>query len=90
MMHFGNAIDMGEMVEKIPEDILVMGNVDPATQFRNGTPESVKAATLQLMQKCAAHRNFVPSSGCDIPPQSPWENIMAFFEGIDCYYDSLR
>ena len=85
-MHFGNAIDMGEMVKKIPENILVMGNVDPASQFRNGTPESVKAATIALMQKCASHRNFVPSSGCDIPPMSPWENIDAFFEAIEEFY----
>ena len=90
LMHFGNAIDMGEMVKKIPEDILVMGNVDPASQFRNGTPESVKAATLALMEKCASHRNFVPSSGCDIPPLSPWENIMAFFDGINEYYEGLN
>ncbi len=89
LMHFGNAIDMGEMVKKIPENILVLGNVDPASQFRNGTPESVKAATLALMQKCASHRNFVPSSGCDIPPMSPWENIMAFFDGINAYYEGL-
>ena len=86
IMHFGNAIDMGEMVRRIPEDILVMGNVDPAGQFRNGTPESVKSATLELMEKCASHRNFVPSSGCDIPPLSPWENIMSFFDGVREYY----
>ena len=23
--------------------------------------------------------NFVISGGCDIPPQSPWDNIDAFF-----------
>ena len=86
MMHFGNAVDMGEMLDKLPGDILVMGNVDPASQFRNGTPESVRAATLALMKRCASHRNFVPSSGCDIPPMSPWENIMAFFEGVNAYY----
>ena len=89
LMHFGNAIDMGEMVKKIPENILVIGNVDPASQFRNGTPESVKAATMELMQKCASHRNFVPSSGCDIPPMSPWENILAFFDGINAYYEGV-
>ena len=86
LVHFGNAVDMGEMVEKFPDHILVMGNVDPAGQFRNGTPESVKAATAELMQRCSSHQNFVPSSGCDIPPMSPWENIMAFFDGIDEYY----
>lgn len=86
LLHFGNAIDMAEMMPKVPENIIAMGNVDPASQFRNGTPESVKAATISLMEKCAQYKNFVPSSGCDIPPMSPWENIQAFFEGVNEYY----
>ena len=86
MLHFGNAIDMAEMMPKVPGNIVAMGNVDPAGQFRHGTPESVKAATLTLMEKCGQYKNFVPSSGCDIPPMSPWENIQAFFEGINEYY----
>ena len=86
MLHFGNAIDMAEMMPKIPEHIIAMGNVDPAGQFRNGTPESVKAATISLMEKCAGYKNYVPSSGCDIPPLSPWENIQAFFDGLHEYY----
>ena len=77
---------MEEMMAKVPENIIAMGNVDPASQFRNGTPESVKAATIGLMEKCAKYKNYVPSSGCDIPPLSPWENIQAFFEGINEYY----
>ena len=38
--HFGNAVDMAEIMEKAPADIICMGNVDPAGEFRNGTPES--------------------------------------------------
>ena len=86
VLHFGNAINMADMMEKVPAHILALGNVDPAGQFRNGTPESVREATISLMEKCAHYRNFVPSSGCDIPPLSPWENIQAFFKGIDEYY----
>lgn len=86
MLHFGNAIDMADMVPKIPSNIVVMGNVDPAGQFRNGTPESVKTSTVELMEKCSSYPNFVPSSGCDIPPLSPWDNIQAFFDGIHEFY----
>lgn len=86
VLHFGNAIDMETMVKKIPENIVVMGNVDPAGQFRNGTPESVKAATIELMEKCCKYPNYVVSSGCDIPPLSPWENIQAFFDGVNEFY----
>lgn len=84
--HFGNAIDMVEMVNKFPEDLLVMGNIDPAGQFRNGTPESIRKATLELMDACCDHPNFVISSGCDIPPMSNWDNIDAFFKAVDEFY----
>lgn len=84
--HFGNAIDMAEMMEKVPADVITMGNVDPAGQFRNGTPESIKAATIEIMEKCTKHPNFVISSGCDIPPVSSWDNIDAFFEAVTEFY----
>lgn len=85
--HFGNSIDMLDMLKRFPDDVVVMGNVDPAGEFRLGTPESVRAATLSVMERCCGHKNFVISSGCDIPPQSPWNNIKAFFEAVDEFYE---
>ena len=84
--HFGNAIDMAEMIPHIPPETIVMGNVDPAREFRNGTPESIRRATLELMERCCSHRNFVISSGCDIPPLSRWEHIDAFFAAVAEFY----
>ena len=84
--HFGNAVDMKQMLEKMPDGVLVMGNVDPSSQFRNGTPESIREATLALMEKCTVHKNFVVSSGCDIPPLSSWDNIDAFFAAAREFY----
>ncbi len=84
--HFGNAIDMEEMCSKVPADTLVLGNIDPSGEFRYGTPESIRQATLGLLQKCAKHPNFIISSGCDIPPMSKWENIDAFFAAMDEFY----
>ena len=82
----GNAIDMADVLPLMPSDRLVMGNVDPAAEFRHGTPESVRAKTLEVLESCASYPNFVPSSGCDIPPMSPWENIDAFFDAVDEFY----
>ena len=84
--HFGNAVKMSEMLAKIPQDIVVMGNVDPAGQIKNGTPDSVKQATKEIMADCVNYPNFVISSGCDIPPESPWENIDAFFAATEEFY----
>lgn len=86
VLHFGNAIDMAEMMEKIPADVLAMGNVDPAGQLRNGTPESVRENTLEVMSKCCSYPNFVISTGCDVPPMSSWDNIDAFFNAVAEYY----
>ena len=84
--HFGNAIDMKQMLEKFPEDVTLMGNVDPAGVLRLGSPDEVRVATMTLLEACAGHPNFVLSSGCDIPPMTPWENIRAFFAASDEFY----
>lgn len=80
--HFGNAVDMEAVLRAAPADALCMGNVDPASQFANGTPESMTQATRYLMERCGHFGNFIPSSGCDIPAHSSWENINAFFEAL--------
>ena len=85
--HFGNSIDMADMMAKMPSDVVVMGNVDPAGVLRQGTPETVRAATLEVMSKCCSYPNFVISSGCDIPPATPWTNLEAFFAAAEEYYE---
>lgn len=84
--HFGNAIDMADALALVPSDTVTMGNIDPAGEFRGGTPESIRKATLDLLAKCGGYPNFVISSGCDIPPLSKWENIDAFFAAVAEYY----
>ncbi len=80
--HFGNAIDMEKVMEQAPADVLCMGNIDPSAQFAHGTPETMTTATKALLEKCGSYKNFVPSSGCDIPAHAKWENIQAFFEAL--------
>lgn len=87
--HFGNAADMEEMLRKMPETVPVMGNVDPASVIFGGNPETVREATLSLLRRCGRYQNFILSSGCDIPPRSPWENISAFFDAAAEYYTIL-
>lgn len=83
----GNAIDMEDALRGLQEDSLVIGNIDPAGIIRNGTPETIKQETKKLMEKCCQYKNFVISSGCDIPPATPLENLDAFFEAVEEFYD---
>ncbi|MBQ8605477.1 MAG: uroporphyrinogen decarboxylase family protein [Clostridia bacterium] len=85
--HFGNAVDMKDMLDKFPKDVVVMGNIDPAGVLQMGTPEKVRNETLSLLEKCSGYKNFVLSSGCDIPPNTPWDNIDAFFAAVNEFYE---
>ena len=85
--HFGNAVSMEEMLQQMPGDVLTMGNVDPVSAIRNGTPEKVRQDTLAIMEACCKYPNFLISSGCDIPPAAPWANIDAFFAAVEELYN---
>ena len=85
--HFGDAINIKQILEAMPSDVLVMGNVSPSAQFRNGTPESIYASTTDILRECSVHKNFIISSGCDIPPMSPLANIDSFFKAVKDFYE---
>lgn len=83
----GNAIDIEEALKVIPQDKMVIGNIDPAGTIRNGNPETVYKETTDLLERCGKYPNFVIASGCDIPPVSPMENIQAFFDAVRDFYN---
>ena len=88
--HFGDAIEMSEMMPHIPSNILAMGNISPAKQFRNGTEKSIKEETTRVLEACGEYKNFLISSGCDIPPLTDLDIIDAFFEAVETYYYKKR
>ena len=79
-LHFGNAVDMADIMPQIPDHILALGNIDPARVFKNGTVEEMKEAVNTLLLKTASYKNFILSSGCDVPPGSPLDNVNAFYD----------
>lgn len=81
-LHFGNKINMVDAVKGCPSDILAMGNLDPVTLFKSATAEEMKNATRNILNVTADYPNFVLSSGCDVPPHTPHENIEAFYEAL--------
>ena len=83
--HFGNAMNMVDALKSCPSDVLVMGNLDPVGVFKMSTPEQVKQATTNLLEQTAGYKNFVISSGCDVPPHTPLANVDAFYEALVAY-----
>lgn len=83
--HFGNAIDLKEVLPHFGKDTVVMGNVDPVL-FKSSTPEGIKAETERVLNECASFDNFMISSGCDIPADAKWENLDSYFATVQSYY----
>ena len=84
-LHFGNAADMAKVMPQLPDTVLGLGNLDPSGVFRGGTPEIVREETGRLLHTTGGFKNFVISSGCDIPSGTPLENIDAFFRTLEEY-----
>ena len=81
--HFGNQMDMVTALEQCPNDVLVMGNLDPSGLFKSASAGDMRKATIELLEKTSQYPNFVLSSGCDTPPHTPQENIQAFYEALN-------
>ncbi|MDD3155870.1 MAG: uroporphyrinogen decarboxylase family protein [Victivallaceae bacterium] len=79
LFHFGAPMNLVEALNQVPDDVVVSGNLDPAPTFVNASPEEVSALTWTLRRQTAGYRNFLLSSGCDIPPNAKLENLDAFF-----------
>ena len=82
VLHFGNAVDMVATLEQCPSDLVIMGNIDPVGVLKQASAKEVYRQTMDLLEKTAGYRNFVLSSGCDLPPLVPDANIRAFYQAV--------
>ncbi|MGA2363664.1 MAG: uroporphyrinogen decarboxylase family protein [Candidatus Aminicenantales bacterium] len=80
--HFGTPMDIVAALERAAGQVILGGNLDPAAVFLNGTPDSVRTATLALLDATKDHKNYFISSGCDIPPGTPLVNLEAFYKAV--------
>jgi len=77
--HFGAPMDLPAALAKVTPEIVLCGNLDPTAVFCQATPAEVTERTRTLLDKTAGFRNFVISSGCDVPPSAKLENLDAFY-----------
>ena len=62
-----------------------MGNIDPVSVFKDGSPELMRQTVSGLLEQMRDYPNFVLSSGCDTPPHTPMANVDAFFESLAAF-----
>lgn len=82
ILHFGKPMDIVSALAQVPEGTVLCGNLDPSEVFVGLSAGEVAERTATLLAKTAARRNFVISSGCDIPAGAPMQNLEAFFRTV--------
>lgn len=71
-------VDLGVVAEGVPDDMILIGNLSPTGSILYGSPEEVEKEVKGLLGKMKDRPNFVLSTGCDLPQETPEENIRAF------------
>ena len=79
ILHFGKPMDIAAALQRVPAEVILCGNLDPSEVFVNSSAAEVGERTRGLLASTAGQKNFVISSGCDIPAAAPIGNLAAFF-----------
>ena len=75
-------VDIERAADILPESCCICGNFNPVTVMYQGTPELVKQEVRRCKQIRNRNRNFI-SAGCEIPRDTPLENMVALKEAIE-------
>lgn len=73
-------VDLKKVAQTIPSDVVVMGNINPATTMLRDTPGQIKEKVSHLLDQMKEFPNYILSTGCDLPQETPPENIEAFMQ----------
>lgn len=87
IFHFGAPMDIGQAIKTVGSEVILSGNLDPTNIFHSGSSLDVKENTKSLMTLTSGYKNFIISSGCDIPPHTPVNNLDVFFNTVREYSD---
>ena len=82
VLNWGKQTDITEVIERIGDEMTLMGNVNPLEIGVRGTPEDVHRATMDVLKKSEGER-VILSVGGGVSPEMPRENIQAMLGALN-------
>ncbi len=79
------AVDLRSIVSKVPEDIAIIGNLDPVGPLLTGSAEEAAAVTKELLDRMRDVPNYMFSAGCEVALETPLENLQAMIDTVRNY-----
>ena len=77
ILNLDSLIDLAEAKRLLGSRVCLKGNLDPVKVLLNGTPAEVREASRQCIRQGGAGGGFILSPGCEVPPDTPFENLEA-------------
>lgn len=73
-------LDYEEIAPRIPENVVLLGNIDPIEVLGVMKPEDVKRESLKLVKKMRPYKNYLCAFGCNCLNDTPVENLKVAIE----------
>lgn len=72
-------VDLRDAAHRLPPEVVLMGNTNPVF-VQQASREEVEAAVEQMYNALRHFPNWIVSTGCLLPGDTPIENVKVFFE----------
>ncbi|RJP21143.1 MAG: hypothetical protein C4520_10530 [Candidatus Abyssobacteria bacterium SURF_5] len=82
--------DLMKIKDKVPPDIIILGNIAPVEVLMLKKPEEVRAVVMEMLTAMEGVPNFGLLSGCDLPVGTPLENVQAMINAVKEYRTMQR
>ncbi len=88
-MSLDSPTDLAAITGRVPPEVMIFGNLSPVEVLMMQGPEEVRVSTHALMRAMETVPNFGVMSGCDLPLDTPIENVSAMIQAIKDYRPGL-
>ena len=85
MLELDHLVDLAEAKQRVGNQVILMGNLNPTELLLTGSPADVEAAAKLCIETMGRDGRYILSSGCEVPPQAPLENIRAMVTAAEKY-----
>jgi MtaA/CmuA family methyltransferase len=73
-------IDFGQARKFFGDKFVLKGNLNPVEELMTANPDVIRAASKKSFEQAGRNGRFILSPGCEVPPQTPPENLETLVE----------
>ena len=78
-------LDFADLATRVPEDVILVGNIDPVHSMVEKSPAEIADEVWALLEGMSDFPNFIVSTACDLPPETPLSNVKAFMDTVKAW-----